>query len=263
MGFILGLHGPAKAGKDTIADYLVSKYGWGEKISFAYNLKEMCKAVFNLTEDDVNTQEGKQREFATPKVFTQRNLGSVLYWMSKTHRNSHPPKGAKEAIKELVGTELHSPRHVLQFVGTDVCRMLVPTYHLDVVLETLRSSPDKNFVVTDVRFPNEGDAIIDEFGGIVFQVLRYPQTVDGVDRSHNSEVAMCDWGRFADTVDNQKDGLDFLFEEVNSLLKRQPPCQEEMIRLSRSQKETSSHMEGTEDLNGTGTTTTISLTDVD
>ena len=69
MGFVLGFSGAAGAGKDTVADYLIEGGGWDGKLSFAGNLKEMCKLVFNLTDHDVYDQEGKQALFDSPKVF--------------------------------------------------------------------------------------------------------------------------------------------------------------------------------------------------
>lgn len=263
MGFILGLHGAAKAGKDTTADYLISEHGWDEKLSFAKNLKDMCQAIFFLSDDDVHTQEGKERLFPTPVTFTQRNLGSVLYWMSQTHKNYPLLKGSREHVATMVGTELTTPRHILQFVGTDICRHIIPTYHLDIVIKKIQDSPDKNFIITDIRFPNEGDLVLDELGGSVVRIVRDTISDENIDRTHKSETAMLDWGRFTDVIDNQQDGLGFLYEEVNDLLERQKLCQEKMTPLSKSPEETSSPTVEADVPSGTGMTATINSTSVD
>lgn len=228
MGFVLGLHGPALSGKDTVADYLVSKHGWDGKLSFAQNLKEMCKAIFFLTNHDTYDQDGKLELFNKPRVFTDRNLGSVLHWMSRTCPNPHIriPSSTIEQVKSLVGTELVNPRHILQFVGTDICRELVPTYHVDVLVKAANNKPDGRFVVTDVRFPNEGDLIQDRLGGIVVELKR--PTVPGqanIDRMHASETSMLEWGRFNDTIDNDREGLEYLYETVDRFLERNGLCQ--------------------------------------
>jgi hypothetical protein len=263
MGLVLGLHGAAKAGKDTMADYLLSQGGWDAKLSFAGNLKSMCQAVFDLTDADVNTQEGKEAPFSTPKVFTQRNLGSVLYWMSQTHSSYPLIKGSKEKLASLVDTELTTPRHVLQFVGTDVCRSAIPTYHRDIVAKTIQANPDKNYIITDIRFPNEGDLVLDEIDGLVIKIVRSSDSEENIDRSHKSETAMSEWGRFTDVVNNQKDGLPFLFAEVNNLLKRQNICPEAMTQSLKPQKEDSSQMRVIDVPNGTGTTKLTSSINAD
>ena len=85
MGFVLGINGAAGAGKDTLADYLVSKHGWTKKLSFARNLKDLCKKAFDLSEFQVDNQKGKGQDLECPKVFTTDAFGSILYWMYRTH----------------------------------------------------------------------------------------------------------------------------------------------------------------------------------
>jgi hypothetical protein len=243
MGFVLGLHGPAKAGKDSIADYLIDEHSWGEKLSFAANLKQMCRDIFFLSESDVDSQEGKEKLFPTPKVFTQRNFASVCYWMSRTHKNYPIPKEGKAKVESLIGTELETPRRILQFVGTDICRELIPSYHQDIVAHLIEKAPDRNYVITDIRFPNEGDFVLDDLKGCVIEVVRPAPGQENIDRTHPSETAMKDWGRFTDVVDNNKDGLQMLYVEVDNLLKRQNLCQE--TQSSSGQKTASSLTEET------------------
>lgn len=225
MGTVLGINGRALAGKDTVADHLISEYGWTAKLSFAGNLKEMCKAIFFLTDHDVYDQEGKKKDFLKPKVFTDRNLGSIMFWMARTHGHYPVKKGAKEKVRSYIGTEFSNPRHILQFVGTEICRELVPNYHVDVLVKQVRENPEGRFVVTDVRFPNEGDLILDELGGLVVYLDRPDYTVDNIDKKHPSETAMLKWGRFNDTIENHREGLSFLYEEVHNFLRRQELCQ--------------------------------------
>jgi hypothetical protein len=58
---IIGLLGPAAAGKSTIATYLIEKYG-AKRYSFAYPLKEIVRRAFSLTDDQVyGSQSEKER----------------------------------------------------------------------------------------------------------------------------------------------------------------------------------------------------------
>lgn len=218
MGFVLGLSGPARAGKDTVADFLIQERGFTGKLSFARNLKNMCKSVFGLSEEDVETQAGKKRKLETPVVFSNSHLGSIMYWMSRTHSTSKIADDSYFKVKSLIGRELNTPREILQIVGTDICRTLISTYHVDIVLKDAKV--EGRWVVTDVRFPNEGDLILDELNGSVVNVSRNIDNEGAVDMTHPSETAMKQWGRFVDTVDNSKDGLEFLFKEVDEFLER-------------------------------------------
>ena len=254
MGFVLGLNGPAGCGKDTVGDYLVECCGWDKKLSFARNLKDLCKAVFKLSEHDVCDQEGKRREFPKPIEFTQGNLGSIMFWMTRTHQHYVVDKAAFRRIKELIGTKLTTPRHVLQFVGTDICRELIPTYHVDVLVHQIKNAPNAKFVITDVRFPNEGDLILNELEGKVAFVDRPNPAAVNIDRTHPSETAMQEWGKFSDTIRNHKEGLDCLYTEVNLFLERNNLCQDVMeTQSSGAAEESSSPTKEIEPPKSTGT----------
>jgi len=260
MGYVIGLYGPANSGKDTVADYLLTKDFWDVKVSYATNLKYMCKTIFNLTDDEVNTLSGKESTFSTPKEFTQRNLGSVLFWMARTHSKYPLLKGSKVKISKLVGTKLYTPRQVLQFIGTDICRAVIPSYHLDIVTATLNENPNKNYVITDIRFPDEGNIIIDEFDGKVFKVKRDVINKGSTDRTHPSETSMSSWDRLSGIIENNTQSLTDLFDEVDYVLKGSKLCQE--TQSLRSQKENSSPTEEIEAPRDTGITQKTPLTDV-
>jgi len=220
MRVVLGIHGNSKAGKDTAADYLIDSCGWDAKFSFAHNLKDMCKRIFVLSDYEVNTQEGKTTAFSSPIKFTTDNLGSVLFLMSMTHAHSKIDPESKAKVATLVGTELLSPRHVLQFIGVDVCRLLVPSYHVDVLVSKILESKVNKVIVTDVRFPNEGDAVLDTLKGLMVSINRPVSAMVGPRGEHISETAMDSWGRFNDVIDNDTEGLSFFYSKINEFLER-------------------------------------------
>ena len=176
--------------------------------------------MFGLSDFDVSDQEGKKRVFSSPRKFTNTHLGGIMVWMTRTHRNFPVRREAHQRVRSLVGTPLTSPRHILQFVGTDICRELIETYHVDVLVNKIKSFPGERVVITDVRFPNEGDIILDDFGGMVVYVDRLNPTAENVNRHHPSETALLEWGRFTDTIYNHRDGLVFLYEEVDNFLEK-------------------------------------------
>jgi len=130
---LIGVCGPASSGKDTLSNYIVTQYG-GCKYAFADPLKEAAKILFNLTYDQLHSSK-------------------------------------KEEIDERWNL---SPRQILQRLGTEGCRDLFSdTIFITRMLqefESYRHFPGY-FVVSDVRFENERNAIRDN-GGTVIHIYR-------------------------------------------------------------------------------------------
>jgi hypothetical protein len=151
---IIGVCGLIGGGKGTVADILVKEHGF-EKVSFADSLKDMIAAVFGWPRHLLEGDTPESREWRE-----QRDD-----WWSE--RLSMPNL---------------TPRWVLQFWGTDVCRV---NFHEDIWIASLEKkimrkgmgSANKlhNFVIPDTRFPNEIN-LIRKLGGEVWAVQRgdYP-----------------------------------------------------------------------------------------
>lgn len=127
---ILGVTGFIGSGKDTIADYLCTFYGF-KRLSFAGSLKDAISSIF-----------GWDRELLEGTTKTSRE------WREKRD----------EWWSEKLGKEI-TPRWILQYWGTEVCRN---GFHPDIwvasVENKLRNAKD-NIVITDCRFANEVQAI--------------------------------------------------------------------------------------------------------
>ena len=140
---IIGVCGFIGCGKDTIADYLVNFHEFRRE-SFADSLKDSVAAVFGW---DRTMMEGRTKE-------SREWREKVDEWWAK--RLSMPTL---------------TPRWVLQYWGTEVCRK---TFHDDIWIASLenklRQSQD-SIVVSDVRFPNEIKAI-KNLGGKIIWVQR-------------------------------------------------------------------------------------------
>ena len=223
MGFVLGINGPAGAGKDTIGEYLINHHGWTGKHAFARNLKNMVREIFHLSEEDVSSQEGKRRTLITPEIFTKEKFSSVLAWMYRTHQNANTTRSQVKSVADLVGTKLHTPRQIIQFIGTDVCRALIPTYHVDILGKDV--SKPGNWVVTDVRFENEADFIVNSLAGKVLKVALLDIPDEDM-RKHASENSLESWSGFTKIIINDKQGLDLLYKQIDLFLEENNLCRQ-------------------------------------
>jgi len=114
------------------------------------------------------------------------------------------------------------PREILQKVGEGM-RKIYPDIWVDTVFYTTIPDHQKDgydfFVISDVRYPNEGDKVHKEDGTLI-KVLRAAGGVE-VGADHSSETAMKDYTNFDFIIDNNGsfeeyfETLDKLMEQIN------------------------------------------------
>lgn len=212
MGYLVGLGHKVLVGKDTVGDYLVHNHGWIKK-SFADNLKNCCMAVFGLSRGDVYDQQLKATSLPVPCIYNQRMNDDIFKWMSKSLGREVEPN--QDIVNRILGRVLFTPRDILQFVGTDVMRAHVPCYHIITCLNDM--IPENNYIICDVRFPNEATAIW-ENNGFCVKIVRPQAQNSSCNAGHLSETAMDEWSDWFYIIHNNRDGLHFLYEEVEKLL---------------------------------------------
>jgi hypothetical protein len=202
---IIGVCGFIGSGKDTVADYLVNFHEFRRE-SFANTLKDACAAVFGW---DRTMLEGRTK--------------AAREW-----REQVDPWWA-----ERLNIPTLTPRWILQYWGTEVCRR---GFHDDIWIASLenklRTSRD-DVVVSDCRFPNEIKSIKDA-GGIIVWVKRgalpewYNLAVEAnqgsnvaanelkMNKIHASETSWV--GTDFDVVLDNNGSIDDLYEEIKNLV---------------------------------------------
>ncbi len=137
---VIGICGQAGAGKDTLAKWFTSR-GY-LRSGFSDPLKRMLNQAFGFSMDDWEDRQWKE------------SLGAILLMDSYGH------------------ARCTTPRHVAQWLGTDVVRN---NFGQDAWVElwTRRwhETGQGRIVAPDVRFQNEVDAI-HKLGGVVLRVTR-------------------------------------------------------------------------------------------
>jgi rhodanese-related sulfurtransferase len=205
---IIGIAGFQGSGKDTIADYLQNIYGF-KRDSFAATLKDAVAAVFGW---DRELLEGRTTE-------------------SRAWREQVDPWWAKRLDMPNL-----TPRLVLQKWGTEVARK---SWHDDTWIASLENKLNRahnDIVITDVRFPNEIEAVRNA-GGVVIRVVRgdepswysiaqvanrHPQPNASMEILNDLGIHPSEWAwigtKFDAIIDNNADGLDPLFAQVKDLV---------------------------------------------
>ena len=143
MKTVIGLAGVKTSGKSTVAN-IIKGFVEANEAALADKLKNTCASTFGLTREYFDSQDLKEVPFGKPLMVTRTELKKIL-----TAFNI--PEDRVDELRHLEETLLTSPRHIAQFVGTEILRSLGnPDIHCESV-ELL----DGVTIISDMRFPNE------------------------------------------------------------------------------------------------------------
>jgi hypothetical protein len=175
---IIGFGHQMQVGKDAAAAFLVQEHGFTQ-MRFADALKDVCSLVFGWSREDMEDASFKQTEDP--------------FW-------------------EI------TPRRALQLIGTDAMRNNIRQDIWVKALERkIRSTFQQKYVITDVRFPNEAEAIL-RWGGHVIRIDRPGYSSEDLNR-HASETALLGYGKWSGVIQN--DGTEAeLRDKVRAELQR-------------------------------------------
>ena len=142
---IIGICGLIGSGKGTVADILIEQHNFN-KISFADALKDGASAMFGWPRHLLEGDSEESRAWReVPDQFWTSEVGKTI-----------------------------TPRYVLQLLGTECMREgFFDNIWVSIVKKQLLANPTNNYVIPDVRFPNE-KSMIKQLGGKLWHVRRGP-----------------------------------------------------------------------------------------
>lgn len=157
---IIGIQGLIGSGKDTIANHLVSNYGY-KRIAFADKLKDILAVMFSW--------DRKLLEGDTQESRLWRN--QIDHWWA-----------SKLGIPEF------TPRMALQKVGTELIRNHFHSEFWIIQVEReIQQNPDTNYVICDLRFENEIQSVRNMNGKLIRVTRTEPEWAIKLKEGNNTE----------------------------------------------------------------------------
>ena len=169
--FILAFSGYARAGKDEAAKVLVDEFGF-RRVAFADKLREMAYAL-----DPIVVANARYHGILPPDDYAgpvYARLQEIIDTYGWDGYKTSPFSDDMRGLMQRLGTE----------AGRDV---LGNNIWVDAAFQNLHD--DSRIVITDCRFPNEAQAVVDR-GGYVARINRPGIGPAG---DHPSEHALEDW----------------------------------------------------------------------
>ncbi len=151
---IIGLLGNKDSGKGTVADILISQYGY-VPYSFATPIKDIIHQVYGIDRDIL---EGADKVSRVIRETPDRRLG------------------------------YRTPRWAMQFIGTECFREIHPDTWVNLLFKRIDINGDQKVVITDCRRQNEVERIL-ERSGQIWAINRKKTDPNFIQRLfiHNSE----------------------------------------------------------------------------
>jgi len=152
---VVGICGHKGHGKNLLASFIQVVDPAFRCLAFADPLKVAVAGIFCLDLDELHDPERKEVPFLAPIEMDQ-------YLLSMQQRLG---------IEIQPGGEIaNSPRELMQKFGTEYVRDASPGYWVRSVMREIRRS-GRDTLITDVRFPDEADAVR-RSGGLVVRLVR-------------------------------------------------------------------------------------------
>ena len=210
---IIGIVGKARSGKDTFAELLAEEiFNISRKrfvlMAYAQELKLRIQRDFDLSYDQL---WGDQKE-VEDRRYKKKHVNNMI---------------AGRRDKSEIESEYWTPREIMQFIGTECFRSVDNNFWVKTLFRTISEKEYKNVIITDVRFPEEANAVLDHDGYLIKVTREEKDSIHG--EAHASETSMDDYDKF-DFVINNDGNIEDLRKAAQDTIKL-------LVKLSKTKKE--------------------------
>lgn len=225
---IIGISGRKQAGKNTVANYINGDILKSLDMIKNFKINNDGKLEIHTTDKynrlgwgifDITRKDEEFVNYAKPNLWPYIKIYHFADYLKKIcielfdltpeqvygsddDKNKQTPYGM-------------TAREFLQYFGTDIMRKIKDTVWVDYTIKNIINEQSQIAIISDVRFPNEINAI-KEAGGIIIRLNR-----DVFKSDHHCEVALdqnnFDWSNFDYIIDNKNISIDDLCVKLNDI----------------------------------------------
>lgn len=216
---LIGISAKKQCGKDTVCTIIEAiDVFYNKRLESSSSLHEFVNRYLSDSKSNsLNILESAVTKWHR-ESFAKR-LRCCLFFITGDERIfalDDETKNSLSTIKDAEGN-YYTIRQLLQKFGTEVGRSISPNLWVDALMndyiEAKSEGYEEDWIVTDVRFKNEAEAIR-ENGGILIRLNRNT----GFNDQHSSETALDDYKNFDLIIDNNGT-LDELIDKVYNFMK--------------------------------------------
>ena len=241
---IIGISGKKTVGKDTVGkiiEYLTGEstvYPFDLNIDYSHKSNWEVKKFADKLKDIICLLIGCNKEQLENESFKSKELGEEWWYWYMERDGGYSPiildylTTTKKQLKNYEGLELikPTPRFLMQYVGTNLLRnQLHPEIWVNALMseyklykETkpfvnliLKDEEYPNWLITDMRFPNEMEAV-KKRGGITIRVNR-PCNICGGSGYHKMSCPVSKSGEHESETSLDKAEFDYVIENSGSI----------------------------------------------
>jgi hypothetical protein len=226
---IIGISGRIGSGKDTVGEIIqelcVSNYGPVFEIKkYAGKLKQMASLLTGIPLEDFEDQEFKKSYLGAEWGTVKSNpLNAVPVFANVSFNES---MSVRELLQKLGTEAIRDGLHPNAWVNALFADYKINRLSMSNSVEEISKQPYPNWIITDMRFPNEMEAV-EERKGITVKVVRGCSECGGIgyhklscskqyEKQHPSETAIDD-AKFDYEIINDGSIKD-LIEKVRQIL---------------------------------------------